>query len=114
MSEQNLSADGLTYSYTKCAVFLGLKDDEQSGVTTIITGKWMLVMQLTNNYMETYNTQYPVFLDGFAFTGLAQLQEVIEEWPATSGQNKTCQKKVFESMQKQCASFDQNTGAEAE
>jgi len=72
MTEHNLSPDGLTYSYTKCAVFLGLKDDEHSGVTTILTNKWMMVAQLSKEYMENED-QMPVFLDGFAYAGLAQL-----------------------------------------
>lgn len=43
LTEQNLSSEGLLYSYTKCAVFLGLKDDESTGLTMVLTSKWMLV-----------------------------------------------------------------------
>jgi hypothetical protein len=47
----SLNSEGLLYSYTKCAVFLGLKDDENSGVTMVLTNKWMLVTQLDKPYM---------------------------------------------------------------
>ncbi len=53
LTEQNLSSDGLVYSYTKCAVFLGLKDNELSGVTMLLTPKWMFVATLVNPYMQT-------------------------------------------------------------
>lgn len=43
MTEMNLSSEGLVYSYTKCAVFLGLKDEEATGVTVILSKKWMMV-----------------------------------------------------------------------
>lgn len=43
LTEQNLSSEGLLYSYTKCAVFLSLKDDESTGLTMVLTSKWMLV-----------------------------------------------------------------------
>ena len=83
LTEASLSSEGLVYSYTKCAVFLGLKDDEQSGVTMVLTNKWMMVAQLAKPYME--NSQgYPCFLDGFAYTGLVQLQDVEKEWPVTA------------------------------
>lgn len=69
LTEQNLSSEGLIYSYTKCAVFLGLKDDEQAGVTCVLTPKWMMVTQIVKPYMESAEG-YPVFLDGLAYTGL--------------------------------------------
>lgn len=88
LTEQNLSSEGLIYSYTKCAVFLNLKEDDQSGVTVLLTPKWMFVATLTNPYMLT--TQgLPAYLDGFAYAGAVQLQEVETVWPATaSGETK--------------------------
>ena len=43
LTEANLSSEGLVYSYTKCAVFLNLKEDDHSGVTMVLTNKWMMV-----------------------------------------------------------------------
>ena len=69
LTDQNLSSEGLLYSYTKCAVFLGLKEDESAGVTCLLTPKWMMVAQVCNPYMLTQEG-YPVYLDGFAYAGL--------------------------------------------
>jgi hypothetical protein len=85
LTEQNMSSEGLLYSYTKCVVFLGLKDDDKSGVTMVLSPKWMLVTQIDKPYMHN-SKGYPVYLDGFAFAGLAQLQEVETVWPQTAGQ----------------------------
>ena len=105
MTEMNLSSEGLVYSYTKCAVFLGLKDEETSGVSVLLSKKWMLVSQLEKPYMET-GAGLPVYLDGLAYAGLVQLQEVISEWPNTVGKGVE-QKRVFESMQAQGQAFDE-------
>ena len=99
LTEQNLSSEGLLYSYTKCAVFLGLKDEEHAGVTCVLTPKWMMVSQIDKPYMESPE-KFPCFLDGFAYTGLVQLQQVEMVWPKTTGQSAE-QKKVFESMKAQ-------------
>lgn len=96
MTEMNLSSEGLVYSYTKCAVFLGLKDEESSGVTVLLSKKWMMVTQIEKPYMMS-SEGYPVYLDGLAYAGLVQLQEVESLWPSTVGE-KVEQKKVFESM----------------
>lgn len=96
LTEQNLSSEGLVYSYTKCAVFLGLKEEENAGVTVLITPKWMFVTNITKPYMQT-TEGHPVYLDGFAFAGLVQLQEVEKVWPSTAGHSNE-KVSVFESM----------------
>lgn len=72
------------YSYTKCVVFLGLKEEENAGITVLLTPKWMFVAQIDKPYMETHEG-HPVYLDGFAFAGLVQLQTVEKVWPNTTG-----------------------------
>jgi hypothetical protein len=99
LTEQNLSSEGLVYSYTKCVVFLGLKDEEMAGVTVLLTPKWMFVTQISKPYMET-NEGHPVYLDGFAYAGLVQLQEVEKLWPSTAG-SKSQRVNVFKSMKTQ-------------
>lgn len=96
MTEMNLSSEGLVYSYTKCAVFLGLKDEDTAGITVLLSKKWMMVSQIDKPYMHS-SEGHPVYLDGLAFAGLVQLQEVEKVWPSTVGA-KVEQKKVFESM----------------
>jgi len=104
MTEMNLSSEGLVYSYTKCAVFLGLKDEETSGVTVLLTKKWMMVTQLEQPYMMS-KEDLPCYLDGLAYAGFVQLQTVEEVWPQTAGQ-KVEQKHVFESMEAQGQCFN--------
>ena len=79
MTEMNLSSEGLIYAYQKCAQFLGLKDEENAGVTVLLTKKWMMVSLLDKPYMN--QGDYPCYLDGFAYAGFVQLQQVDMDWP---------------------------------
>lgn len=99
MTEMNLSSEGLIYSYTKCAVYLGLKDEEHAGVTVLLSKRWMMVTQIEKPYMQA-KEDHPCYLDGFAYAGLAQLQAVVQEWPETVGKAAE-QKTVFGSMKEQ-------------
>ena len=103
MTEMNLSSEGLIYSYTKCAVFLGLKDEEHVGVTVLLSKKWMMVTTIEQPYMVASDGN-PCYLDGVAYAGLVQLQEVEKVWPETVGETAK-QKTVFESMEKQGQAF---------
>ena len=103
MTEMNLSSEGLIYSYTKCAVFLGLKDEEQAGVTVLLTKKWMLVTPIEKPYMHSAE-DYPCYLDGFAYAGLVQLQQVQQNWPQTVA-NSAQEKTVFGAMKEQGQAF---------
>ena len=98
MTENELSSEGLIYSYGKCAVFLGLKDDEQTGVTVLLSRKWMMVSQIDGPYMHS-TAGFPCYLDGLAYAGLVQLQHVETEWPETVGKEAQ-QKTIFGSMEK--------------
>lgn len=99
LTEASLSSEGLVYSYTKCALYLNLKDEDHSGVTMVLTNKWMMVAEIGGPYMESASGM-PCFLDGFAYTGLVQLQKVETEWPMTA-KGQAVQKKVFESLKAQ-------------
>ncbi len=50
----------------------------------MVTPKWMMVAVLSGPYI-TSAEGIPAFLDGFAFTGIVNLQTVAKEWPATAG-----------------------------
>jgi len=84
ITEKNASEEGLTFAYNKCLGFLKLKDRQEVGVTVMVSPKWMFVGLLTNSYTTNSNGS-PVFLDGFAFSGLVSLQTVDKVWPATAG-----------------------------
>lgn len=47
---------------------------------------------------------YPCYLDGLAYAGAVQLQQVEKVWPETVG-NTVQQKRVFESMEAQGQCF---------
>jgi hypothetical protein len=95
MTELNLSSEGLIYAYQKCAQFLGLKDEETAGVTVLLTKKWIMVVLTEKPYM--HQGEYPCYLDGFAYAGFVQLQQVENTWPETVGSAAT-QQSVFGAM----------------
>ena len=99
LTEQSLSSEGLLYAYTKCAVFLGLKDNDHAGVTMLLTDKWMMVAELDKPYMTT-GSGVPCYLDGFAYAGILQLQNVEKVWPQTAGHDLRTVK-IFDSLQAQ-------------
>jgi hypothetical protein len=86
LTEKNLSSEGLLYAYTKCAVFMGLKDNESIGISMLLTNKWMMLTELSGPYMSTSGGM-PCYLDGFAYAGLVQLHQVEEKWPTTAGRD---------------------------
>ena len=49
----------------------------------MLTPKWMFVATLTQPY--THNKGMPVYLDGYAYAGIFNVQLVQKEWPATAG-----------------------------
>ena len=72
ITETNLTEEGLVYGYNKCAAFLKLKQRPNIGLTVIINPKWMFASVLGGPYTKNSNGN-PVFLDGFAFSGLVSL-----------------------------------------
>ena len=78
-----LSSDGLTYAYSKCASFLQLRTKQDLGMTVVLTPKWIMLCALTGPYMVA-PSGLPSYLDGFAFTGLVNLQNVEKQWPRTA------------------------------
>lgn len=82
LTENVLSEDGLVYAYSKCAGFLRLKQRPDVGITVLLSPKWMFVTPMTQPY--TFNAGKPVYLDGYAFAGLVNLQVTEKVWPATA------------------------------
>ena len=54
-----------------------------SGVTILITPKWMFVATLVAPYNK--NKGMPVYIDGYAYAGIMNIQEIEKVWPATAG-----------------------------
>ena len=84
ITESVLNETGLTYAYNKCRDFLRLKTRPDVGLTTIISPKWIFLGVLTQPYGKT-EKGYPVYLDGFSFSGLVSLQDSVPSWPSTAG-----------------------------
>lgn len=82
VTELAITPEGLMYAYTKCAAFLSVKDMEKEGMTLIVTPKWVMLVPLKDAYLFTEDG-CPVYLDGFAFTGLFNLQKLSSKWPET-------------------------------
>jgi hypothetical protein len=98
LTESALSAEGLVYAYQKIVTFLQLRGRQHHGLTIVITPKWMFVAVLSDPYVKNAKG-IPVYLDGFAFCGLVNLQTVEPVWPATAA-NTNKQLEVIESINK--------------
>ena len=76
------------YGFQKAAALLRLKQRSEVGMTVIISPKWMFVAILTQPYIHS-SQNYPAFLDGFAFSGLVNIQTRDKLWPETAGLEET-------------------------
>ena len=83
LTENVLSSDGLIYAYQKCSNFMHLRTRQDLGLTVVVTPKWMMLCALTGPYMVN-PAGLPSYLDGFAFMGLVNLQNVEKQWPRTA------------------------------
>ena len=66
----------------------------------------MFVATLNNPYhheKQPDGRELPVFLDGFAFSGILNLQTIKQKWPATAGRG-FAQHSIIESLQTQARS----------
>jgi len=72
ITELAITPEGLIYAYTKCSTFLNVSSLEQEGMTLLVSPKWVMMVPLKDAYM--FNEQaIPLYLDGFAFSGLLSL-----------------------------------------
>jgi len=56
-------------------------------LTVLVSPKWILVVVLEGPYIHT-DEGLSVYLDGFAFLGLVNLQSIEKNWPETAGSAK--------------------------
>ena len=88
IASTEMNADGLQYSFKKIATFLQLKENADDGFTIIISPQWMFVGSLNRPYhyeKDRDGRELPVYLDGFAYAGIMNLQLIKQQWPATAG-----------------------------
>ncbi len=54
------------------------------GLTVLVSPKWVMVSYIKDAYVKV-GDDTPLYLDGFAYAGLLQLQTVDPNWPQTAG-----------------------------
>ena len=90
-----MNAEGLKYAYKKLYNFLQLEDMPDAGMTIIVSPQWMYVAPIHQAYhhekfLESVKNReledgVPVYLDGFAYAGILNLQGIVQQWPQTAG-----------------------------
>lgn len=85
LGKEEMNGEGLKYGYMKMAQFLELSKKQNCGLTLILTPQWMYLSLIERPYH--YETELdvpgakcengtPVYLDGFAYGGIINLQTV--------------------------------------
>ena len=72
LSDSQQTETGLAFAFGVCKDFLRLKTRPDLGFTVIVSNQWMFVGVLTAPYCVSAKG-FPVYLDGFSFTGLVSL-----------------------------------------
>lgn len=94
LTPNDMNAQGLQYCYKKLSQFLNLMTTPEVGITLIVTPNWMYLSTIHRPYhLETLmnipganlEDGVPLYLDGFAYSGILNMQHIIQKWPGTSG-----------------------------
>ena len=56
------------------------------GLTVLVSPKWLMISFIKDSYVKV-GADTNLYLDGFAYAGLLQLQTVDPNWPQTAGLN---------------------------
>ena len=71
-----------------------MKEKPHLGVTLVIAPQWMFLATIANPYHREQHLGIegkdleggvPVYLDGFAYSGILNIQTIVQQWPATAG-----------------------------
>ena len=93
LGKNELNQDGCKYGYDKMCKFLKLGKNQSQGFTLILAQEWMFLAPIVAPYHhETrqdingakFEQGVPVYLDGFAYSGLVNVQNIVQQWPATA------------------------------
>jgi hypothetical protein len=82
IKESDLNFQGMQYGYNKIYKFLGLNNKPDVGVTILASNNWLFVSTIKGPYTTIDNN--PIYLDGFAYAGLVNIQNIGKEWPKTA------------------------------
>lgn len=96
-----MTAEGLKYAYQKVSTFLDFKSKQDLGITVLIAPQFLFACTISQAYHQEKKTlsvdsefgaepisaagQVPIYLDGFAYAGIVNLQDINQKWPATAG-----------------------------
>jgi hypothetical protein len=74
---------------------LDLENQPASGITIVVAPEWMYVATVHQPYhyekhLDTVKNKelengVPVYLDGFAYAGILNIQGIVQQWPQTAG-----------------------------
>jgi hypothetical protein len=78
-----LTADMLADAYKKCFTHLNMEEEPTTGFTVLASPNWVFVAPLTAPYI--CKDSNPVYLDGYAYAGILDIQTISQVWPATAG-----------------------------
>lgn len=94
IEDGELTLEGLKYGYKKLVTFLKLKDNLDAGLTLIVAPQWMFLCTIYRPYHlesqldipgKDQEGGVPLYHDGFAYTGILNLQDMEQVWPETTG-----------------------------
>ena len=91
--------------------FLNLKEKQHLGITLLVTPQWMFLATVQKPYHREQQIDFevegkqedggiPLYLDGLAYSGIINLQNIIQEWPSTAGIGYR-QHKILETFETQ-------------
>lgn len=116
INPKEMKPEGLKYAYNNISNFLKLKENQDLGITVIVAPQFMFVATISQPYhmesrtvmvdfeysdeQQAAETDVAVYLDGFAYCGIVNLQEITQEWPSTAGHDYK-EYKIKESIAKQ-------------
>lgn len=94
LAQNHFSGDGCQYAYNMIVEFL--KPNPKDGLTIVLSPQWMFVAQIKEPYYHETRLNIPghdvengvpVYLDGFAYSGIINLQPISQKWPQSAGLN---------------------------
>ena len=78
--EDSEKGEVLNDSFNRACEFLNLHRDQ--GLSLLVSPKWLFLASLGQPYV--WKKSCPVYLDGFAYAGIVDIQVVQSKWPATA------------------------------
>lgn len=107
----SFNAESIMHGYRKAYGFLKLNDNYAAGLTIVVTPNWMFITRLYSPYHlekmmpglsgADLEDGVPVYLDGFAYAGIVNLQNVIPSWPESTGGSPAKKHDVISSLVEQ-------------